>query len=99
MDSMDVSERGQSAVSDEFAKLLTENWAEATAKATAEATAKTRAEYEAKAKADMEQTAMALLKDGMPPKKVAEVTRLSKKDVNRLKASLGSTQNSTKKSA
>ena len=86
-ESMDVDERGQSAVSDEFAKLLTENWAEATAKATA------------KAKADMEQTAMALLKDGMSPDKVAEVTRLSKKDVNRLKASLGSTKKPTQKSA
>ena len=80
-------------MSDEFAKLLTENWAEAAAKAAA----KTRAEDEAKAKADMEQTAMALLKDGMSPDKVAEVTRLSKKDVNRLKASLGATKKSTKK--
>ena len=58
-----------------------------------------RAEDEAKAKADMEQTAMALLRKGMPPKEVAEVTRMSKKDVNRLKASLGSTKKSTKKSA
>ena len=87
-------------MSDEFAKLLTENWAAAKAEAKAEVeTAKAEVEAaKADAKRDMEQTAMALLKDGMSPDKVAEVTRLSKKDVNRLKASLGATQKSTKKS-
>lgn len=75
-DSMGADERGQSGVSDEFARVLDEIWEEATAEATE------------KAKRDMEQTAMALLKMGMPPQEVAEVTRLSKKDVNRLKATL-----------
>ncbi len=79
---MDADERGQSAVSDEFAKLLNDNWAEAMAKAKEEAMR------------DKEQIAIALLRKGMPPKEVAEVTRLSKKDVNRLKASLGSTKKS-----
>ena len=73
---MDVNERGQSAVSDEFARVISETWAEA-----------------------KRETAAALLKKGMPPQEVAEVTGLDIRDLNRLKASLGATKKSTKKSA
>lgn len=70
---MDVDERGQSGVTNEIVKMINEAWAEATEKA----------------KRDKEQIATAMLRDGMSPDKVAQLTGLSIRAVNQLKASSG----------